>query len=139
MQCLCGCGQERTSKRSDTKFAGPACRIRYYRDPKNVTAAPQSVTDNPKSVTKPPQCVTDNQINTDTISPDQPCNVPVQLSGLLRIDDDLNLNLRRDLGITAWTPDGIFIRPDITIPQVQAIARLIHAKHGRPAPAFRSC
>ena len=129
MQCLCGCGQEITSTRADARYYSAACRVRAHR-----------VTDNPKSVTRPSQDVTDSQIATDnSISPDKPCQVPIQTTGLLRIDDDLRLDLRRDLGITAWTPDGIFIRPDITIPQAQAIARLIHAKNGNKTPAFRSC
>ena len=55
------------------------------------------------------------------------------------VEKDLKLNLEKDLGITGWTRDGIFIRPDITIKQVQNIARLIHAKHGRPCPDFRQC
>jgi hypothetical protein len=61
--------------------------------------------------------------------------------GSVRIDieADLHLSLKKDLGICSWTADGIFINPDITVPQVQNIARLIHAKHGRPCPAFNEC
>lgn len=93
----------------------------------------QNVTPSQISVVTPPKC------NTQNVTPSQPCRVPVQSTGLVRLDADLHLDMRRDLGITAWTPDGIFIRPDITIPQVQAIARLIHAKNGNRTPAFRSC
>ena len=53
--------------------------------------------------------------------------------------NDLNLDMAKDLGIYGWTADGIFIRPDITVSQVQNIARLIHAKHGRPCPEFKEC
>lgn len=44
---------------------------------------------------------------------------------------DLKLDPEKDLGIYYWTENGVFIRPDITVDQVQNIARLIHAKHGR--------
>ena len=57
----------------------------------------------------------------------------------LDVEKDLGLDLKKDLGIFAWSKDGIFIRPDITVKQVQNIARLIHAKHGRPCPEFREC
>jgi hypothetical protein len=51
---------------------------------------------------------------------------------------DLKLSLEKDLGITGWTKDGIFIRPEIEVRQVQNIARLVHAKHGRICPEFRA-
>ena len=132
MQCLCGCGVELESARPDAKYATPYCRVR---------AARKSVSSEPVSSTKRIiQNDTDSAPNdTDkSISPNIPCQVPVQSTGL-RLDTDLHLDLRRDLGITAWSPDGIFIRSDITISQVQSIARLIHAKHGRPCPQFRGC
>ena len=128
MQCLCGCGVEITSDRPDAKYATPYCRVR---------AARKNVSSRKRIIQIDTDCAPNDTDN--SISPDNPCNVPVHTTGLLRIDDDLTLNLRRDLGITAWTPDGIFIRPDITIPQGQAIARLIHAKNGNKTPAFRSC
>ncbi len=55
---------------------------------------------------------------------------------MIDIVKDLGLNLK-DLGVTGWTSDGIFLRDDITISQVQNIARLVHAKNGRPCPEFR--
>jgi hypothetical protein len=45
---------------------------------------------------------------------------------------DLHLDLQKDLGVTAWTSDGIFIRDDITIEQVRNIRRIVEAKHGWP-------
>ena len=54
----------------------------------------------------------------------------------LDLAKDLKLDAGKDLGITGWTKDGIFIRPDITVEQVQNIARMIHAKHGRVCPPF---
>jgi hypothetical protein len=55
------------------------------------------------------------------------------------LETDLKLNMEKDLGIYGWTEDGIFLRPEITSKQVQSIARLIHAKHGRPCPEFKEC
>ena len=55
---------------------------------------------------------------------------------MIDIVKDLGLNLK-DLGVTGWTSDGIFLRDDIKISQVQDIARLIHAKYNRPCPEFR--
>lgn len=73
------------------------------------------------------------------VDSDEPCRVCSDGEVRLDLEKDLGLDLKNDLGITGWTRDGIFIRPDITIKQVQNIARLIHAKHGRPCPEFRQC
>ena len=61
------------------------------------------------------------------------------MAKVLDLVKDLKLDIGKDLGITGWTADGIFIKPDVTIKQVQNIARLIHAKHGRACPVFRQC
>ena len=55
---------------------------------------------------------------------------PVSVS--LDIERDLKLDLKKDLGVTAWTKDGIFIRDDITVEQVQNIRKLVAAKNGWP-------
>jgi len=52
---------------------------------------------------------------------------------------DLKLDLVKDLGLMGWSKDGIFIQPNITAHQVQAIARLVAARHGRPEPVFYEC
>ena len=70
---------------------------------------------------------------------DEPCKVCMDDEMKLDLERDLGLDLERDLGITGWTRDGIFIRPDISIKQVQNIARLIHARHGVECPIFREC
>ena len=49
---------------------------------------------------------------------------------------DLGLDPDKDLGITGWTEDGIFLKEYITVAQVQNIARMVHAKNGRPCPKF---
>jgi hypothetical protein len=74
------------------------------------------------------------------VSLDVPCNtgLPPETPGEIFIDveKDLGLSLKKDLGCYSWSRDGIMIRPDITIQQVQNIARLIHARHGRKCPPF---
>mgnify|MGYP007070564962 CR=1 FL=1 len=124
-----------------------------------IESVTDNVTDNGKSVTdKLVFGVTDNSDVTDKVlkkgleasvrkqdelrasrlpevTLDTPCNTGVVRGDagetFLDIEKDLHLSLRKDLGIFAWSRDGIFIRPDITIDQVQNIARLIHAKRGR--------
>jgi hypothetical protein len=49
---------------------------------------------------------------------------------------DLGLDPEKDLGIKGWNADGIFLNEVITVAQVQNIARLVHARHGRPCPKF---
>jgi hypothetical protein len=75
-----------------------------------------------------------------SVSGDVPCNTGTfklkQGEVFLDLEKGLKLDLRKDLGVYYWTPDGIFIRPDITVDQVQNIARIIHAKHDRPCPKF---
>ena len=60
-------------------------------------------------------------------------------AGVVDVVKDLKLDMGKDLGIYSWSADGIFIRPDITIPQVQNIARMVHARRGRSCPAFNEC
>ena len=57
---------------------------------------------------------------------------------MIDIVKDLGLNLK-ELGITGWTENGIFLKDDVTIDQIQSIAKLIHARHGHPCPEFREC
>jgi hypothetical protein len=69
------------------------------------------------------------------IDSDVPCRVsPMVPKGEFKFDlvKDLKLNLQKDLGIFAWSADGIFIRPDITIDQVRNIRSIVEAKHGWP-------
>jgi hypothetical protein len=70
-----------------------------------------------------------------SVSLDEPCRtVETQKIGEVFFDlvKDLHLDMKKDLGIFAWTKDGIFIRPDITIQQTRNIRRLVEAKHGWP-------
>ena len=119
MECMV-CGNEFEARRSDALYCSDVCRQRRKR-----------VTDN---------SVTDNLAVTDkSISMDEPCEVFSGDGAHLDLVKDLGINLGRDLGITSWTSDGVFLRHDITIDQVQNIARLIHAKHGRKCPEFKEC
>lgn len=124
--------------RADAKTCSDKCR-QIFRRISVTEVADRIVTDGQKvsqikggelSVTTLPAVDLDTPCDTGTIR-----GVPGEVH--LDIGKDLHLNLEKDLGITAWTADGIFIRPDIRIGQVQNIARLIHAKHGRPCPEFR--
>lgn len=50
----------------------------------------------------------------------------------MNIEKDLKLSPEKDLGILGWTPDGIFVRDDITITQARRIRSLVEAKHNWP-------
>lgn len=70
--------------------------------------------------------------NLPAVSPDDPCNTGTDNTVILDLVKDLKLDLHKDLGVTAWTKNGIFIRDDITIDQVRNIRRIVEAKHGWP-------
>jgi hypothetical protein len=48
---------------------------------------------------------------------------------VIDIVKDLGLSLKV-LGIMGWSADGVFVRDDITIPQIRNIRGLIEARHG---------
>ena len=109
-KCL-GCGVEFNAVRVTAKFCSGRCRLAFHRGGVSVTKV--------LSVTE-----------------DDEVGVP---AGVVDVVKDLKLDMARDLGIYSWSVDGIFIRPDITIPQVQNIARMVHARRGRSCPAFNEC
>jgi hypothetical protein len=130
--------------RSDARCCSGKCRVKLARsvteemnkEEISVTGEPLSVTDK-LSVTG--EDVTDKKRNElkesklPSVSLDEPCKVPGGIKmgeTYLDLEKDLKLDLKKDLGIFAWTPDGIFIRPDITIQQVRNIRRIVEAKHG---------
>jgi hypothetical protein len=160
------CGEWFDAARLDAKYCSPVCRKRASRVTDNPEEAlvtdngeqKLAVTDNLEGAD-----VTDKEkvmialeasgkkaakrkqealLATDLpeISLDTPCNtglspeVPGEI--FLDVEKDLGLSLKKDLGCYSWSRDGIMIRPDITVQQVQNIARLIHAKNGRPCPPF---
>ena len=119
MKCL-ECGNEFEAVRATAKYCTEGCRQKGHRK--------VSVTEGVLSVTK-----------TLSVTPDEDLSVtevgtPAKVVDLVK---DLHLDLAKDLGVTSWTADGIFICPDIRVGQVQNIARLVHAKNGRPCPEFR--
>jgi len=130
MKCVV-CGKE-FDGRSDARFCSSTCRSRRNRATDNGISVAKGVdaTDNGGSATDNCVCATDNATDIDI-----PCRVVQQIirDGYMDLEKDLKLSLQKDLGITAWTSEGVFIREDITIPQVRNIAKLIHAKHGRTA------
>jgi hypothetical protein len=117
MKCVV-CGVEFNAVRTTAKYCTELCRQRGHRV--SVTKDGVSVTEN----------LPDDLSVTDEVG---------KSAGVVDLAKDLHLDLKKDLGVDSWSADGIFIRPDITIDQVQNIARLIHAKHGRPCPEFREC
>jgi hypothetical protein len=114
MKCI-ECGKDFEATRVTARFCSGGCRLAFHRKGVSVTESPLALQDD-LSVAE--------------------VGVP---AGVVDIVADLGLDLKKDLGVTSWTADGIFIRDDITVDQVQNIARLVHAKHGRPCPEFREC
>ena len=120
MKCLV-CGVEFEAVRATARFCSSLCRVRHGRV--SVTGGVLSVTENLSVTPEDDLSVTE-------------VGEPAKVVDLVR---DLHLDLKKDLGCDSWTENGIFIRPDITVDQVQNIARLIHAKHNRPCPKFLEC
>jgi hypothetical protein len=158
------CSKWFEAERITARYCSPKCRVTAARV--SVTVNPLSVTKEEVSVTESSEKVSvteeeavmvaletsgkkaakrkqDALLATDLpeVSLDTPCNtglspeVPGEM--FLDVEKDLGLSLKKDLGCYSWSRDGIMIRPDITVQQVHNIARLIHARHGRPCPPFR--
>jgi hypothetical protein len=105
-KCL-ECGNEFEAVRATAKYCSASCRVKANRV--SVTDTSLSVTENLSvtplkslSVTKPVS-VTDEALE---------IGIPAKVVDLVK---DLHLDLQKDLGVTAWTSDGIFIKDDITI------------------------
>jgi len=120
MKCL-QCGVDFEAVRASAKYCSSLCRVRYGR---------VSVTDGPLSVTENLSVTSEDDLSVTEVG------VPARV---VELERDLYLDLKKDLGITSWTADGIFLCNDITIDQVQNIARLVHAKRGRVCPKFLEC
>jgi hypothetical protein len=118
------CGIEFEAQRATARYCSTSCRVKASR-----ISVTQSEAPSPLSVTVKP-------LSNDFSVTDEAAEVgtPAKVIDLVK---DLHLDLKKDLGIDGWTADGIFIKPDITVYQVQNIAHLIHAKYGRPCPEFR--
>jgi hypothetical protein len=107
---VCGTGFE---GRVDAKYCSSTCRSKGNRATDNLATDKLNATDK-------------------VIDIDVPCKVFSKKSEEGRVDlvKDLKLSLDKDLGITSWSENGIMIKPDITIQQVQNICSLIRAKNG---------
>jgi hypothetical protein len=117
MKCIV-CEVEFVAVRSTAKYCSELCRQRGHRV--SVTEGGVSVTENLPG---------DLSVTDEVGEP----------AGVVDLVKDLKLDLRKDLGVDSWTENGIFIRPDITIDQVQNIAKLVAAKNGCSEPVFREC
>lgn len=115
MKCE-GCGVEFEAVRATARFCSGGCRLAFHRKVLSVTESPLALQD-------------DLSVTDEVGTP----------AGVVDLVGDLKLDLKKDLGVTSWSADGIFIRDDITVDQVQNIARLIHAKHNRSCPIFLEC
>ena len=128
MKCL-ACGKEFEVVRATAKFCSVSCKHAYHR---GLSVPPVSV---PKILSVPDEGIFSVPEGVSVpVESDDDVGTPAKVIDLVK---NLHLNMARDLGVRAWTADGIFILPEITVSQVQNIARLIHAKHGRPCPEFR--
>lgn len=119
------CGEPFDAARATARYCTDGCRVKHGRV--SVTAEVLSVTKNLSVTPKDELSVTKN------------LSVTKAPARVLDVVDDLKMDLHKDLGISGWTKDGVFIRPDITVRQVQTIVRLVHARHGRICPEFRLC
>ena len=109
------CGKEFDGQ-GRAKYCSGACKVKHHRVTidSDVTIATSDV----------------------TIDSNTPCKVVTIRKGCLDVEKDLKLSMDKDLGITGWTEDGIFIKPEITVDQVRNISRMIHAKNGWGVPVF---
>ena len=130
------CGNEFEAKRSDAKYCSSKCRVKSHR----VSVTHDDVTAN-LSVTDSHPPVTDNApVQAAPVTAKTPLEelhamdtgVDLDTIGITSLDlaKDLKLDIRKDLGCIGFSPDGIFIHPDITIDQVRTIRRLVEAKRG---------
>ena len=98
------CGKEFEGQ-GRAKYCSGACKIRHHRG-KDVTIGEDV-----------------------TIDSNTPCRV-VTIGTYVDVEKDLGLSLSKDLGVSAWNENGVFICPDITIEHVRNIRRLVEAKRG---------
>jgi hypothetical protein len=136
------CGEWKEVQRITAKYCSEKCKKQAQRvsgtkvSGTNSLAGQVSGTKTPADIAKRKK---EAMLATDLpeVSLDTPCVVPEAPKVFMDVERDLGMNLKKDLGCYSWSRDGIMIRPDITVQQVHNIARLIHARHGRPCPPFR--
>lgn len=101
------CEREFVGARADAKFCSSTCRLRSHRE------------------TDKGGVETDNGLSAG------------QTVTTLDFAKDLKLDLSKDLGVTSWDANGIFLSPDITIEQVRRIRALVGAKNGWDHKEYR--
>ena len=133
------CGDKFEAESVRAKFCSIACKSSFHRKvtvsdtvSESGIVSPSIVSESSFTVSEVDRIVSRERIVSEEVDDD--VGTPAKVVDLVK---DLHLDLEKDLGVTSWTADGIFIRPDIRVGQVQNIARLVAAKHGRPCPEFR--
>jgi len=125
-KCL-ECGNEFEAASVRGKFCSIPCKSSFHRK-RTVSDTVSGISIvSPITVSETPRTVSSERIVSE--ESDDDVGVPAKVVDLVK---DLHLDLQKDLGVTAWTSDGIFIRDDITIEQVRNIRRIVEAKHGWP-------
>jgi hypothetical protein len=122
------CGVEFESERRTARFCSMRCKSSHHRlsvsEVGGISVSEVSV----------------SPLSVSGVSIDVPCEVLRKGVGIrLDLEKDLKLNLRKDLGVSSWTENGIMVLPEITVEQVRNIARLVHARNGRVCPTFNEC
>ena len=120
MKCI-SCGKEFESSRSDAKFCSPTCRSRVSR---------LSVADKGELSVATGSNATDNSATGNSVTDNATDKPKIQDVVVLDLVKDLGLDLKKDLGITGWTPQGVFLCDVITVDQVRNLSRLVYAKNG---------
>jgi hypothetical protein len=127
------CGTEFDGKKNKL-FCSEKCKVENYR--KSVTVSTETVlnvTDVVTVSTKPVLNVTENpEVGTGPLREVDQMKPLVPKPSYMNLEKDLKLSPEKDLGILGWTPDGIFIKDDISISQVRRIRSLVEAKHNWP-------
>ncbi len=126
------CGDKFEAESVRAKFCSIACKSSFHRKVTVSGIVSESGIVSPVTVSEVDRIVSQERIVSE--ESDDDVGTPAKVLDLVK---DLHLDLEKDLGVTSWTADGIFIRPDIRVGQVQNIARMVAAKHGRPCPEFR--
>jgi hypothetical protein len=129
-KCL-ECGNEFEAASVRAKFCSIPCKSSFHRksivsDTVSRIVSEDSIV-SPITVSETPRTVSSER----TVSEESDDDVGT-LAAVVDLVKDLHLDLGRDLGCTAWTADGIFIRDDIQIEQVRSIRRVVEARHGWP-------
>lgn len=139
MECL-QCGTEFEAARVTAKYCSDGCKKKFQRLAGQDTSLEGQVSGTFVSGSDPKlvlagQSIAEKKLeelsgtNLPEVSSDEPCKV-VTKDVYINLEKDLKLNLEKDLGVFAWTSDGIFIRPEITVDQVRRVRRLVEAKKG---------